>query len=80
MQENIHPQIIELEMTADSQSGDASPAYGPDTQYGQQKSVTVLDLELLVASGRQLERLFHECDAEVEGAPSGDQSIETIFG
>ena len=42
--------------------------------------VTILDLALLVAGDRQLERLVHELDAEVEGAPGRNQAIEAILG
>ena len=42
---------------------------GQRLRRANKQPVTILDLTLLVAVDRQLERFVHQLDAEVEGAP-----------
>ena len=80
MQENIHPQIVELEMAADGQGREAAAAYGPETEQDQYEPVAILGLASLVAADWHLERLVHELDAEVESVPGGTRRLKRSSG
>ena len=58
IEKDVHPGSIELEVPADGKGSDASPAYQPKAEQGQDEAISILQLTLL-ASGRQGERLVH---------------------
>ena len=47
MQQNIHPCIVELKMTADREGREAATAYRPKAEKGHEQPVAILDLALL---------------------------------
>src|SRR4029077_10064589 len=81
IEENVHACIVEVKMRAGGQGGEATPAYRPNGDQGQQQPVAVLDFALLMTiAGWQREGCVHKLDTVVERMHRGNEAIESVLG
>lgn len=77
IEQDVHPRGVELQMTRDGEHCNAAPADRPNTVEGDDEPVAIIKISLLTGR-RQRGRFLHHLDAEIEGVPGWEQSIEPV--